>query len=161
MSTRKTTTKVEKIINAHPIQLVGVDVIKLSFMANEILTPKVTIDGKSILLGVGGLQEDGDKSFWIFVRAAYGIPDIDLPKDAEFITPCSILVELAGRFKTNMDLSPEVIHSFKDNGALSVLLPYLREHVYSLSVRSGIQPIIIPVKQVPLIKITSEGKLTP
>jgi preprotein translocase subunit SecB len=47
----------------------------------------------------------------------------------------------------------EVLKNFQQNGARIALSPFLREHVYSLTSRAGIKPVILPLIQVPLFQV--------
>lgn len=147
-------------LQPHPLELVKVDVVQLTFVTNKRPTVETYIDGRNVELSVrqDPIETEGE---WlqVFVRAAYGIPGIDCePEDAP-TTDCSLIVELAGTFRKHMDLPRETLELFQNNGALIILTPYLREHVYSLSARAGIQPIIIPILQVPVFKLTDAGNL--
>lgn len=147
-------------LHPHPLELVRVDVVQLTFITNKRPSMETLIDGRRVELSIRQ-DEIKSKSEWleVFVRAAYGIPGIDCAPDEPPPTDCSLIVELAGTFRKHVDLPQETLKLFQNNGALITLTPYLREHVYSLSARAGIQPIIIPILQVPMFKITESGTL--
>ena len=157
-----TTHSLDKVagLQPHPLELVKVDVVQLTFVTNKRPTLETYIDGRNVELSIRQDQID-TKDDWlqVFVRAAYGIPGIDCEPEEAPPTDCSLIVELAGTFRKHKDLPRETLELFQNNGALITLTPYLREHVYSLSARAGIQPIIIPILQVPIFKLTESGRL--
>ncbi len=70
--------------------------------------------------------------------------------------PFEMRVSLAGHFTIDESLFPvDKINHWAENNAPIILIPFIREHVYSMSIRAGVEPVLFPLIQVPTIKITS------
>jgi len=76
--------------------------------------------------------------------------------------PFRVRAEVIGEFHIDITRFPvEKVSEWARINAPMILLPFLREQVYALSVRSGFQPLLLPMILVPtLVKETPEGSTT-
>ena len=71
-------------------------------------------------------------------------------KKSEF----DLKVHLLAKFSVDQSRFPiELIDHWAENNAPLVLYPYIREHVHALSIRAGIKPILLPLMEVPTLRI--------
>jgi len=71
--------------------------------------------------------------------------------------PLFLNIVLTGIFRVNEDnFEKKYIKDFAKDNVPYILLPYMREHLYALSVRCGINPITLPLSQVPTSKKTKK-----
>lgn len=65
-------------------------------------------------------------------------------------SPYDLSVEIVGNFSVNADEFPvRKVEDWAKENAPFILMPYLREQVYSLTTRCGIEPIVIPLTVIP------------
>jgi preprotein translocase subunit SecB len=134
-------------LKKHPIQLVEIRVNDLTF--------------KRMKYSDGEL----DVSFQIATGKAEFAPDSDIIKcgikaecqgkqgsEIEFL----LNVEIIGIFAIDKpNFSAETVPLWQEKNAPFILMPFLREQVYGLSIRAGLPPIIIPMAVVPTTRGTS------
>ncbi len=127
----------------HPIQLASMDVIGMSFerVSEEELE---TEDLESFNFYHAYNDYDSEEKFFgIKVKA-----EVFSPKDSD--DHYKIIVELAGLFKVDESkFNVDHIESFATQNAPLILYPYLREHVYGMAVRAGLDKPILPLFVVP------------
>jgi preprotein translocase subunit SecB len=129
----------ERIFEKHAIQLDNIEIRQLCFKAEpkvdgekQPLPELITLVGKSkydpvakrILVGMMLRPKDSNNSF--------------------------LIVELVGIFTVDEEkFDVKLLDNWAEKNAPFILLPYLRENAYALSVRAGIDPIILPLTEVP------------
>jgi preprotein translocase subunit SecB len=65
-------------------------------------------------------------------------------------------VELVAQFKVDESVFPkDKIHAWAERASHYILFPFLREQVYALSMRVGLQPVMVPTFLLPTFKIES------
>jgi preprotein translocase subunit SecB len=73
--------------------------------------------------------------------------------------PFSMRIELIGVFKVDESNFPvDKIMDWALRNAPIIMFPYLREHAFALTARSGFSPMILPLMQVPAFQITPPKK---
>jgi preprotein translocase subunit SecB len=88
---------------------------------------------------------------------APAISEIDALKKAGE-QPFHIRAEVMGEFHIDLSRFPiDKIQQWAKQNAPLVLLPFLREHLYALSQRSGFDPILLPMMMVPTLVNTKDG----
>lgn len=148
----------------HPAQLKTLQVLKLGI---EVHKPELALH-EDFELGEfsieNGRSEFDPESSTINVRmriraGRYAI-DEDAPsaKDEEFREqPVSFVVEVGGIFNVDISTFPQdKVHHWAETNAPLILYPYVREQVYGLSSRVGIKQIILPLLEVPTIKVVKK-----
>lgn len=87
----------------------------------------------------------------IKIRFFTGSPKTPSPEEvsrmqAEKKQPFYLSAEIVGEFHLDPDTVPESdIPKWAQSSAAPILVPFLREQVYSLSLRIGVQPIFLPL----------------
>ncbi len=128
----------------HPIQLLKIDIRELYFRANASADPLYELPEELITLGVG--HSDIDKNQGIFT---VGI-QLELGKEKSKKNKYYARLELLGHFHIDLTrFSEGKIDVWTQQNAPVILLPYLREHIYSMTMRAGFKPFILPLVQVP------------
>ncbi len=127
----------------HPIQLDSMDVISMSFerMGIEDID-RDDLDNFNFTHGYNEYNEE-HKLFGVKVKA-----EVFSPQESD---DCyKIIVELAGLFTVDESkFNIEHIYSFAAQNAPLILYPYLREQVYGMSARAGVEMPILPLFVVP------------
>jgi preprotein translocase subunit SecB len=127
------------------IQLARVIVRQFDFKMknpNVSVNPQTVLDKIKLLSGFSEYDKE-DKSFISGVKAI-----ID---DESLSFSCS--VDIIGFFEVKEDISTEKIKYFAEKNSPYILQPYLREHLYSITLRGGITPIILDLKEIPFPNI--------
>ncbi len=134
----------------HPIQIESVNVVELSIKMKEPVHKDLEIDLSHMSFTVARTEYDNDNKT-IMVGL---ICDLKDSEESEKINlPFSLRVELFGAFSVDekrFDLAH--INDWAERNAPFILYPYLREQVYSLTMRCGIPPVNVPLVEVPTFK---------
>ncbi|SDS79041.1 preprotein translocase subunit SecB [Pseudomonas prosekii] len=79
------------------------------------------------------------------------------PESGAVDRPYEMRIKIAGHFEVDEEKFPiEHINNFAENNAPVILIPYIREQAYSLSIRAGVDPVIFPLVQVPVFRIVKQ-----
>lgn len=113
------------------------------------LTFRTRVPNKAIKVeefGLGFARSPYDsENRWLDVLISFEAGSSDLSSAKYYFK-----VEIRGRFEnTEGSSEAEKIERWAENAAQFVMIPYLREHVYSISLRCGMKPIVIPLYQLP------------
>lgn len=147
-------TKVESL-KLHAIQLVTLKVLKLTIAVNpnieEQNPPPIEDADFSLITGYSEYDAEAQN---IAIKIG-----VEMGVDQESI-PYSLQVELLGVFQVDENRFPLVHleHWAKTNAPL-VLYPYLREHVYSLTLRAGFPGTLLPLFEVPTFRVVKDAPL--
>ena len=75
----------------------------------------------------------------------------------------TLRAEIVAQFRVDeAEFPKEKVNRWADKAAFYVLFPFLREQVYSLAVRVGLKPLMVPMMTVPTFKVempTAAGSL--
>lgn len=129
----------------HAIQLKHIGVKELYIRAN--VPPSQSVDTSSIEYGLfNAYSEYFSESHMIRagVKLEAGIAE------SEEELPFAIRVEIYGDFfvdESRFDVN--LIEKWADGNAPFILYPYLREHVFALTARSGFPPVLLDLVEVP------------
>lgn len=133
----------------HPIQLIDIRVNDITFKRMNDSVGEINVTSRVA-----------------FGKAVYS-PDVEIIKcgvkaecqgkhdnEIEFI----LTVEIIGIFSIEKaTFSIDMVPAWQEKNAPYILMPFLREQVYSLSLRTGIPQIIIPMAIVPTTRSTTEA----
>jgi preprotein translocase subunit SecB len=135
----------------HPIQLVGLNVLELSLKVNPEVDSENEMEEGGFTLNVSHSDYDEkESSIAVKVSAVIGSSDGKAPFD--------LFVELLGVFKVNAEKFPLVhLSDWASSNAPLILYPYLREHVYGLTTRCGFSPPLLPLLEVPTIRVQEKA----
>lgn len=134
----------------HPIQLLNVQVEELNIIVHDRVSFLNTDYPKTFDYSVSRTNFD-DQNNLIAVKV-----DLEIkPEDEGIIDrPFSLKVSVSAQFSVDVTKFPiDKIYIWAENNAPIVILPYVREHVYMLTMRSGFDPVILPLVEVPTIKV--------
>ncbi len=134
-------------IKKHPINLSKISIIKLSI---EIFNLDKSKNLKDIKFNIS----TGHTDFNVESKKISVGLKVEIGLDKEEKLPLAVAVEVSGLFRVNDDEFPlEKIDVWAKENAPLILWPYIREQIYSLSIRCGISPIVLPTLVVPTLSI--------
>lgn len=83
---------------------------------------------------------------------------IQPPDDSEILDrPFSMKVVVTAAFSVNTEIFPvDLLEDWSFNNAPVVLIPFIRENAYALSSRIGFEPVLVPMIEVPTVKIVAK-----
>ena len=126
----------------HPIQIRSLNVRELHLKTHVPSDSIDEIDSSAYSILVGHSDYDGE-SIQVGVKLTAGDED---PEEAPF----RLVAELVGEFEVDEDEFPvEHLGDWAYENAPYILMPYLREHVFALTNRCGLDPMLLPLAKVP------------
>jgi preprotein translocase subunit SecB len=138
---------VENKFIPHPIQIESVDVVELYIKMNEPAYKDLVVNLNQMSFTVARTEYDIENKV-IMVGLICELEDTE-----EISLPFNLRVELFGIFSVNEEkFDIPNINDWAERNAPFILYPYLREQIYSLTMRCGISPINIPLVEVPTFK---------
>jgi preprotein translocase subunit SecB len=130
----------------HPIQTNSISVRELYIKANEFPDVDKAIEVGEAAIRVGHSKYDEETKVIVVALKLEGGLEPEKTK-----APFTIKVELVGEFQVDESKFPkDQIYNWADRNAPMILMPYLREHVYSLTMRCGFKPMLLPLMEVPV-----------
>ena len=139
-------------LKLHPIQLQGILVKELFIRINNPSEPR-NLDENQFQIGIGHSDFD-EKDSTIDIGLLVTIGNPDSSGDSEKDTKFDLKVHLLAKFLIDKNSFPiDKIDHWAEHNAPLILYPYLREHVHGLSVRAGIDPILLPLMELPTFSI--------
>lgn len=131
----------------HAIQLVAVQPMELSIRVHADPSELEDFEGLVKLESAHSPYDEEDKTLQVRVRAT-------IPEEVGQLI--SLHVEIVGAFKVDENrFDKKHIEAWANLNAPLVLYPFLREQVFSLSVRVGVQGLIVPLIEVPTFNVVS------
>jgi preprotein translocase subunit SecB len=146
------TTKGGFSLKKHAIQIENVFVKELFIVANQPPSEQAGVEAGEFKLSVGHSEYDREnKRIGVSVKLEVGFSDAE---EEQTKLPFSMRIEIVGQFNVDEESFPieHITHWARTNAPL-ILFPYLREHAYSLSVRCGFRPMLLPLMEVPTYKL--------
>lgn len=137
----------------HPVQLVDIEVEQLNITSLDRQGFEGKEYAKDFTYSVAHTDYD-EETKTISVKVEM---DVSPENPEEIDRPFSLHISLIGHFRVDPEKFPmDKINHWAANNAPVIILPYIREHAYSLSMRAGFEPIIFPLIQVPTIKVVKK-----
>lgn len=131
----------------HPVQMRNLIVRELTLKIYNIVDAVKYQSGDFTLSSGYSEYIKEDKRITVMMKC-----EIGSDKKNEVDIPFYLNVEISADFQINNNsFNEEFIYDWADKAAPYILLPYLREHVYSLSIKASIPPILLPLFEVPTI----------
>lgn len=135
----------------HPIQIEGVKVRELFVRNNSIVEDTKELEGSFKFKVAHGKYDEDSSSINVGLIIELGNPDASADQSK---APIDLKVHLMARFNIDKDNFPiEKVEHWAQYNAPMILYPYAREHVYSLTGRVLSSPVILPLLQVPTLKL--------
>lgn len=133
----------------YPIQATYIGVRELYIKTNRPPSPTVGLEGKDYQVSTGHTEYDQQAHT---IQVAAGVEIGDENEGTSY--PFHIKVGLYGEFRVNEELFPvERIAEWAKVNAFFILYPYIREQVYALSARCGFSPVLLPLLEIPTIRL--------
>ena len=136
----------------HPMQIVYVAVKKIDLLTHvqPDLSKPIQLTGKMEPRYIAAHGKYDEETHLITVFGKCEIGSID-PKEE---TPLYLNVELGARFSVIAPdkFPPKDVIGFAEKYARYLIHPFIREHVFALSIRAGFQPIILPALMLPIFR---------
>jgi preprotein translocase subunit SecB len=141
-------TEESKDYKLHAIQLRELRVIELYIKSRFVQENGIdSVSPENFLLSSGHGKYD-DESHIIAVNISAKIGQ----ENQSF--PYNLHVELLGIFEVDPERFPIVhIEDWAKRNAPLVLYPYLREHVYALTLRAEVGPVLLPLFEIPTFRV--------
>lgn len=146
----------------HPAQMKSLQILKLSIEVHDPVaahSDDYSFGEYALETGRSEFNEE-DSTIQVMMRVRAGKFAVDESNDtetnAEFSSqPISVLAEVGGIFFVNTEIFPkDQIHHWAETNAPLILYPYVREQVYGLSTRVGVKPVLLPLLEIPTIRIS-------
>lgn len=138
-----------KKMKKHPIQLMQMQVHEILFKRNKNFSTNDEGEEPNLKIGTG---------HEIFDDGAVLAVGIKAKTENSATAKYNIAVELVGLFSVSDGFDKQFLSEWAEENAPFLLLPYVREHIYSLSLRAGLNPLFLPTVEVPpLSKETKEA----
>ncbi|MDF0535619.1 hypothetical protein PY479_15200 [Shewanella sp. A32] len=135
----------------HPIQIDGIKIKELFIRNNSSSGTVEAREGKFKFKVAHGKFDVELSSVNVALIIEMGTPELPEAKSEE---PLDLRVHILAKFSVDKEQFPiDKIEHWAEYNAPMILYPYAREHVYSLSGRVLDTPILLPLLQVPTLKI--------
>lgn len=143
-------SKTPKVVyDLHAIQLEALKTVELRI--NVLREPADQIRLKKGEFSVKGGHQIDLESNTVAVRAQFEVGD-ESGEDDSF--PFYVFVKVMGLFRVDTERFPQdKITWWAKTNSVHILWPYIREHVYGLTSRCGLPPVILPLIEVPSVKV--------
>ena len=129
----------------NPIQLEYVAVRELTIKTKRPAQKTYEMPEGNFALGGKISKVRDDRRFQVFAHVTIGSPEME-----DVNLPFYLRVEIVGQYSIEMEtITSEQATQWAFSSAQFTLLPYLREHVSSLTGRAGFTPILMPLIQLP------------
>lgn len=139
----------------HPIQTNSISVRELFIKANVFPEIDKELEATEVTIRVGHSKYDDKNNV---IRVALKVEGGTEPEKTQ--SPYTIRVEVVGEFQVDETKFPkEQIFDWAKRNAPMILMPYIREHVYALTMRCGFNPALLPLMEVPVFsKVRNKKK---
>lgn len=160
----------ETKLKLYPIQATHIGPRELYIKANLPPSDSLGIEESDYTLTVGhSAYDEENKLIKIAVRIEAGHPLKSEKTDAgdevgpsPEVSAYHLRIEIEGLFVVDDSVFPAArIYEWATTNVIFILYPYLREHVFALTARSGFKPMLLPLVEVPVFKITPKQAPTP
>lgn len=136
------------VFKLHPIQTNSMSVRELHIIAHRPPDVEVSGDAATFSLSSGHSPYD-EKNHTVNV-----VVKLEGGFEEGTESPFGLKVEIIGEFQVNEELFPkDQILSWAARNAPLIMMPYLREQVYALTARCGFRPMLMPLFEVPTLRV--------
>jgi preprotein translocase subunit SecB len=134
----------------YPIQANFISVRELYIKSHIPPNQRVTVDSAKFILKTAHSSYDEVRH----VIEVGSIIEYGIETKPDEIVPYSLRAHIMGQFKVDeAQFKKEKIDLWARINAPYILYPYLREHVFALTARSGFDPVLLPLVELPTVKI--------
>ena len=141
----------------HPIQLKEIFVSELSALVHDQNAARDFQGNVNVKTKMGNTPYEEGSSF-VGVRVDVSVaPALEEGKECPSF---EFSVKLEGHFEVDFTkFKPEYIDEWARVNAIFLIMPYVREHMYGLALRTGIRGIVLPMLVIP--RLPSKGPVPP
>lgn len=134
----------------YPIQANFIAVRELFIKSHVPPNQRIKVDSERFILKTAHSSYDQDRHIIeVGVIIEYGIET-----KPDEVLPFSLRAHIMGQFRVDEEkFKKEKIDKWARINAPYILYPYLREHVFALTARSGFDPVLLPLVELPTVKI--------
>lgn len=130
--------------NKQQFQLISIITTEANFRREDFIDENYNKVKNKIELNVA--KHFGKDDFGVFLT-------VGLKQEFEGKTLVEFKITTSGIFKKNGEIPEEVVNNFCDINAPAIIFPFVREIIANLSMKGGLQPVIIqPINFVELSK---------
>ena len=138
----------------HSIQLLDIGVKELRILTESPPEHGEEIDASLFSLGVGYTDLDEETNIINVGLKFQNQKDEESVSKIQDSNLSELVVEVVGIFQVDTkEFPPDKIEHWAQNNAPYILIPYLREYVYSLTQRCGFKPLVLPLFKVPTLRV--------
>lgn len=134
----------------YPVQPTFIVVRELHFVSHRPPSKSDRIDESRVHIAQSASPFDpATKRVQVTLKAEFGFendPAVPAP-------PFSVKVAITGEFRIDDSFPRDKIQLWTSVNAAFVIFPYLRERLYYITVQGGYPPILLPLMQIPTIKL--------
>jgi preprotein translocase subunit SecB len=134
----------------YPVQPTFIAVREIHFVAHRPPSPADRIEQSKIKISQSVSPFDEErKLIQVTLKAEFGFD-----KEAAVLKPpFSLKIEMTGEFSIEDSFPRDKIQLWASVNAGFIIFPYLRERLYYITSQGGFPPILLPLIQIPTIKI--------
>lgn len=137
----------------HGIQVAFIGVREIHFESDRLPSAFKVSDLEDQVFGIGHSQYNTERKR-ITVMVKWSVKSKD--------GGVQMRIELNSEFTVDESAFPAArVEEWASKGAFYVLIPYLREHVQALCLRTGFPLLILPLLEIPTFKVSQEKQESP
>jgi preprotein translocase subunit SecB len=142
----------------YPIQTTFIAVREIHFISHRPPSPNDNIEQSTISITQSASPfSEATRRVQVTLAAEVGPGNEPSPNSPPF----TIRVALTGEFVIDPSFPADKINLWVTTNAAFVIYPYLRERLYYMTSQGGYPPILLPLMQIPTIKITAAQPTEP
>ena len=139
----------------YPIQPTFINVRRLHFVAHRPPSPNDRIEESTITIAQSSTPfNEQTRRVQITLKADFGFDGQPLAKPPPF----SVSVAITAEFVIGDTFPRDKIQLWIAKNAAYVIYPYLRERLYYITSQAGFPPIVLPLMQIPTIRIDAPAQ---
>ena len=136
-------------VASYPIQATFVTVREIHFVSHRPPSPKDHIDQSLITITLAATPLNPEtRRLQVTLTAELGVTE----SPAQL--PFSVKVAITAEFAIATTFPEDKLHLWITQNSAFVIYPYLRERLHYITGQGGYPPILLPLMQIPTIKIT-------
>jgi preprotein translocase subunit SecB len=139
-------------VQLYPIQTTFIAVREIHFVSHRPPSPDDKIEQTSISITQSATPfNEATRRVQVTLAADFGTSAEPKPNPPPF----TVRVAMTGEFVIDPSFPADKINLWVTLNAAFVIYPYLRERLYYITSQGGYPPILLPLMQIPTIKITA------
>jgi preprotein translocase subunit SecB len=137
----------------YPIQVTFITVREVHFISHRPPSPNDKIEESTISIRQAATPfNEATRRVQVTLNAEFGRSPEPQPNPPPF----SVKVAMTGEFVIHPSFPSDKINLWVTQNSTFVIYPYLRERLYYLTSQAGYPPILLPLLQIPTIKVEAQ-----